>query len=139
MQPRQYLHHHFLRHIACHSSKLKLKLCSHKMEQNTLLYIEKLLVHNILFDKLHNRTALFTYFFFSPFYIFYHLSTSKLFYYYSNKKIYYHTNFFYFFITSSVFTNSKINNPLLCSVHVFAKQTYIAQFVQNTKHHMGET
>jgi hypothetical protein len=30
--------------------------------------------------------------------------------------------FFLLYITSSLFTNFKINNPLLCSVHVFAKQ-----------------
>jgi hypothetical protein len=57
---------------------------------------------------------------------------SIIFYYYSNKKINYNTNFFFTFlykffllyITSSLFINFKINNPLLCSVHVFIKQAY---------------
>jgi hypothetical protein len=55
--------------------------------------------------------------------------TSIIFYYYSNKKIHYNTNFFtflykffLFYITSSLFTNSKINNPLPCTVLFFAKQ-----------------
>jgi hypothetical protein len=58
---------------------------------------------------------------------------SIIFYYYSNKKFttiqifftFLYKFFLFYIITSSFYTNSKINiNPLLCSIHVFVKQDH---------------
>jgi hypothetical protein len=96
-----------------------------------LTYFFFFFFHIFIFFTTNQRQNILT---FSTFYI-----TSIIFYYYFQIKKFttiqnfftFLYKFFLFYITSSLFTNSKTNNPLLCSVHVFAKQAQCLTFLSH--------